>query len=174
MKYEMGSKEKKEDRMYKPAIFIASTALTLICGSVAFGQKSVEAEIRERVKQYEAAYNAGDADAVAAIYAVNGTHTYALGFTHHGRAEIAKGLKEQFSGPAKGTQITISPLNIRALSPDVAVEEASFSLSGLKDPGGAELPPVNGLCIGVYQKQGRRWFAEAIQCMVPPPAPQPK
>ncbi len=51
----------------------------------------VEAALRERVRQCEAAYNAGEAEAIAAIYAVDGTHTYALGFTHRGRHEIANG-----------------------------------------------------------------------------------
>lgn len=134
----------------------------------------VEPAIRERVRQYEAAYNAGDADAVAAIYAVDGTHTYALGFTHRGRHEIANGLRELFAGPFKGTRITINPLHIRALSSDVAVEEASFSVTGLKEPGGTDLLPVTGICIGACQKQGDLWFAAAVQCMVPPPAPGPR
>ena len=134
----------------------------------------VEAAVRERVRQYEAAYNTGDADAVAAIYAVDGTHTYALGFTHRGRHEIANGLRELFAGPFKGTRITINPLHIRALSSDVAVEEASFSLTGLKEPGGTDLPAVTGMCISVYQKQGDPWFAAAVQCMVPPPTTQPR
>lgn len=49
------------------------------CASLALGQQSVEVAIRERVRQYETAYNAGDADAVAAIHAVDGTHTYGAG-----------------------------------------------------------------------------------------------
>jgi uncharacterized protein (TIGR02246 family) len=142
--------------------------------SPAQSQKSTEEAIRNRVKQYVAAYNAGDADAVAAIYAVNATHTYALGFTHRGRVEIAKGLKEQFAGPMKGTQLAITPLHIRSISSNVAVEEASFSVSGLKDPTGMPIPPISGLCLGVYQRTGGQWFAVAVQCMVPPPAPQPK
>jgi uncharacterized protein (TIGR02246 family) len=152
---------------------IPLAGLAFACPSLAFSQQSVEAAIRDRVQQYVTAYNAGNADAVAAIYAVDGTHTYALGFTHRGRREIANGLREMFAGPFQGTRIAISPLHIRALSADVAVEEASFSLSGLKGPGGADLPPVTGLCLGVYQKQGGLWFATAVQCMVPPPTPQP-
>jgi uncharacterized protein (TIGR02246 family) len=160
--------------MYKPSLVVPIAVLALVCATIALSQKSVEAAIRERVKQYEAGYNAGDADAVAAIYAVDGTHTYALGFTHRGRLEIANGLKEQFAGPMKGTRISITPLHIRQLSSEVAVEEASFSVSGLKDPGGAALPPIKGLCLGIYQKDGDQWFAVAVQCMVPPPPPQPK
>ncbi len=134
----------------------------------------VETAIRDRVRQYEAAYNAGDADAVGAIYAVDGTHTYALGFTHRGRHEIADGLRGMFAGPLKGTRITIDPLHIRAISSDVAVDEVSFSLEGLEEPGGTALPRVTGMCLGVYQKQGDHWFAVAVQCMVPPPTPGPR
>ena len=150
------------------------TGLVLVFSGLACSQESPEEAIRNRVKQYEAAYNAGDADAVAAIYAVNGTHTYALGFTHRGRLEIANGLREQFAGPMKGSRISITPLHIRPLSSDAAVEEASFSVSGLQDGNGTALPPVNGLCLGIYQKEGAQWFAVAIQCMVPPPPPQSK
>lgn len=155
--------------MEKAYLVVPLAALALGCASSALRQESVEAAIRERVKQYEVAYNAGDADAVAAIYAVDGTHTYALGFTHHGRLEIANGLKEQFAGPMKGTRIAISPLRIRALSPTIGVEEASFALTGLKDTVGSSLPPISGLCLGMYQKTGNQWFAAAVQCLVPPP-----
>jgi uncharacterized protein (TIGR02246 family) len=160
--------------MRKPSVVVPLAALALVCASGALSQESVETAIRERVKQYESAYNAGDADAVAAIYTVDGTHTYVLGFTHRGRLEIASGLKALFSGPFKGTRIAINPLHIRALSPDVAVEEASFSVTGLKEPSGTALPPVTGFCLGVYQRHGHLWFAAAVQCMVPPPTSQPR
>jgi uncharacterized protein (TIGR02246 family) len=163
----------KENRVRTLSLVVSLAGLAFVGGCRAPGQQSVEAAIRERVRQYETAYNSGDADALAAIYAVDGTHTYALGFTHRGRLEIANGLREMFSGPFHGTRIAINPLHIRALSADVAVEEASFSLTGLKGPGGADLPPVAGLCSSVYQKQGGLWFAAAVQCMVPPPTTQP-
>ena len=44
-------------------------------------------------------------------------------------------------------------------------------MTGLKGPDGAELPPIDGLCLGIYQKQGQAWFAAAVQCLVPPPTP---
>jgi len=160
--------------MCKPLLFVPLAALALVCANGALSQELVETAIRARVKQYELAYNAGDADAVAAIYAVDGTHTYALGFTHRGRLEIANGLKELFAGPFKGTRIILNPLHIRALSSDVAVEEASFSVTGLKEPSGTALPPVTGVCLGVYQKQGQLWFAAAVQCLVPPPTTPPR
>jgi len=164
----------KGNRVTRLSLVVSLAGLAFVGACRSSSQQSVDAAVRERVRQFETAYNAGDADAVAAIYAVDGTHTYALGFTHRGRLEIANGLREMFAGPFKGTRLTITPVHIRALSTDVAVEEASFSLNGLKGPGGADLPPVTGLCAGVYQRQGNLWFAAAVQCMVPPPAPQPR
>ena len=132
---------------------------------------AADAGIRARVKEYAAAYNRGDAAAVAGIYAEDGTHTYALGFTHRGRAEIEAGLRGMFAGALKGTQMQITPEHIRVISDGVAIEEASFVLTGLRTPAGVEMDPVRGLCLGVYQKHGDQWFAAAVQCFVPPPAP---
>jgi len=160
--------------MPKRVHVVPLAALALALSALACSQASVDTAIRNRVKQYEAAYNAGDADAMAAIYAADATHTYVTGLTHRGRVEIANGLKEQFTGPMRGTQMAITPLHIRPLASGVAVEEASFSVSGLKDPSGTALPPVNGFCLAVYRKDGDQWFVAAVQCMVPPPPPEPK
>jgi uncharacterized protein (TIGR02246 family) len=158
--------------MRKIIIALSYFGLMLAASCPAFCQESPDEAIRRRVKEYEAAYNAGHADSVAAIYAVNGTHTFANGLTLHGRLEIANGLKEQFAGPFNGTRMAITPLQIRALSNEIAVEEASFTFSGLKDATGTELPAINGLCLVVYQKDGDQWYIAAAQCMIPPP-PQP-
>jgi uncharacterized protein (TIGR02246 family) len=149
-------------------------SLAILGPHLALAQDSVDAEIRKRVAQYEAFYNAGDGDSLAAIYAPNGSHTDALGVTQHGRAEIASSLKELFSGPFKGSQMALRPLRIRAIAAGVAVEEAAFSVTGIKDPGGATIPPVQGLCLAIYSKVAEQWFAEAVQCMVPPPLPPTK
>jgi uncharacterized protein (TIGR02246 family) len=153
---------------------VGLVCMALLTPSLVFGEESVEAAIRARVKQYETAYNAGDVEALARIYAADATHTYALGVTHRGRPEIASGLKDMFAGPFKNTRMEVTPLHIRPLSADVAIEEASFVLTGLKNADGTESPPVNGFCLAIYQKQGEEWFVAAIQCMVPPPPAPPK
>jgi uncharacterized protein (TIGR02246 family) len=132
-----------------------------------FSQKPDKSEIITRVKELENAYNAGDAKAYAAIYAVNGSHTYANGITHRGRKEIEEGLLESFSGPMKDTQMKITPEVITFAADNVAVEEASFVLTGLKMPDGTDVPPVRGSCLAVYQKEDKEWFAVSVHCMVP-------
>jgi uncharacterized protein (TIGR02246 family) len=132
---------------------------------------SADAGVRARVKEFADAYNRGDATGVAAIYAEDGTHTYAFGITHHGRSEIEAGLRDLFAGPFKGTQMQITPERIRLVADGVAIEEATFVLTALRNPAGAEMGAISGLCLGVYQKLGEQWFAAAVQCFVPPPAP---
>jgi uncharacterized protein (TIGR02246 family) len=133
--------------------------------------EAADVGIRARVKEYVTAYNRGDAAAVAGVYAEDGTHTYALGFTHRGRAEIEAGLRDMFAGPLKGTQMQVTPEHIRVIGDGVAIEEASFVLTGLRTPAGVEIEAVGGVCLGVYQQHGDQWFAAAVQCLVPPPAP---
>jgi uncharacterized protein (TIGR02246 family) len=142
------------------------------CPDLCFPQEPNQAEIKKRVQEYENAYNNGDAKAVAAIYAVNGSHTYANGITHRGRLEIEKGLFESLAGPMKGTQIKITPEVIQFPANNVAIEDASFILTGLRMQDGAIIPAINGRCLAVYQKLEKEWFALAIQCMVPLPPPK--
>jgi uncharacterized protein (TIGR02246 family) len=162
---------RKESKMRKPWITVvaavAAVALLAI-GTPALSQEAFESAIRARSAQYVAAWNSGNADAAAAVYAEDGTHTYVFGLTHRGRAEIAAGLKELWAGPLKGTQITIESLSIRRLGGEVAIEEEAFTVSGLKAPDGSALATVKGLCLAVYRKVGQEWLGAAVQCMVPP------
>jgi uncharacterized protein (TIGR02246 family) len=160
--------------MQKTICALTIAAMALIFACLASAQESPEEAVRKRIKQFEAAYNAGNVDSVVAIYAPDASHTYAIGITHHGREEIAKGLREQFAGPAKGTQMVVTPTQIRPLTPEVVVEEGSFALTGLKDAAGGALPAINGFCLVVYQKYDDQWFIAAAQCMVPlaPPGPR--
>jgi uncharacterized protein (TIGR02246 family) len=160
--------------MHRFIIAASLIGLLLIVSTFALGQETIEETIIKRVKQYEAACNSGNTDSMAAIYAVNGTHTFANGVTLRGRPEIAKGLEEQYAGMLNGTRMAITPLHIRPLSTEIAIEEASFVLSGLKDASGVDLPSVNGLCLVVYQKEDDQWYIEAAQCMVPLQPPQDK
>ena len=150
------------------------TVAFLVIAAPAPGQQSPEAAIRAAVDKYVRAFNAGDAAAAAATYTPDGSHTYAMGFTHHGRAEIAQGLRELLAGPMKGARLSITSLKVRTLAPTIAVEEESFSVAGLKSAEGQPLPDVSGLCLVVHQRHGAEWLAAAVQCMVPFAGPPPK
>ena len=154
--------------MRRPWQFLPILFCAAILPTAARAQDPADAGIRQTVKRYQDAYNRGDADAVAANYAPDGSHTYVMGLTHHGRAEIAQGMREMLAGPLKGTQMQLTPVRIRSIAPDVGIEEATFTMTGLRGPDGTVLPPINGFCLAVYQRLGEQWYAQAVQCMVPP------
>jgi uncharacterized protein (TIGR02246 family) len=132
-----------------------------------FPQDSDRLAIRSRTGEYERAFNRGDAAAAAAVYAADGTHTYAFGVTHRGRPAIEQGLREFLAGPMKGARVSLTVDSIRFITGEIAVEEDSFEVSGMTSADGADLPPLKGRCMAVYRKQSNAWFAAAIQCMVP-------
>ena len=150
-------------------VLLSIFAVSALAASSASSQQPAEVAIRAAVQKYVAAFNSADAEAAAATYAPDGSHTYAAGFTHHGRVEIARGLRDLLAGPMRGARISIASLNIRFLTPTIALEEESFSVQGLKSPNGDPLPAVNGLCLVVHQQHDQQWLAAAVQCMVPPP-----
>lgn len=154
-----------------PVLLVAASVAAV---SAAFAEQPAEVAIRAAVQRYVAAFNAADAEAAAATYTADASHTDAAGVTHHGRAEIARSLRELLAGPMKGAKISIASERIRFLAPTVAVEEESFTVEGLASPNGQPAPAVNGLCLAVHQKQGERWLAAAVQCMVPPPSQGPQ
>lgn len=151
-----------------------ASLIVLGAASPALSQEAMDAAIRARTQQYVAAWNRGDAEGAAAVYTEDGTHTYLLGYTHRGRIKIANGLKELLGGPMKGTQLAIETVSIRQVTPEVAVEEETFTVSGLKAHDGTALPVAKGLCLAVYKKVGDEWLGAAVQCMIPPRAPTPE
>ena len=156
------------------AISLLPSVASVVPATPVLCQQSPDAAIRASLATYVAAFNAADADAAAATYTPDASHTYVLGFTHRGRVEIASGLRAILAGPMKGAKLSITSLKIRPLAPTIAVEEESFSVEGLKSPEGQPLPAVNGLCLVVYQQHEGQWLAAAVQCMVPAAPPPPK
>jgi uncharacterized protein (TIGR02246 family) len=155
---------------YSRTLMLVTGVMLAVPGAVPADQAD-ETAIRKRVQEYVDAWNRGDAKAAAAVYAVDGTHTYVLGFTHRGRVAIEKGLEELLAGSWKGTRITLKTNAVRFLKPDVAVEDETFTVAGLKTPEGTELPAVEGPCLVVHQKRDGEWFAAAVQCGIPPEGP---
>lgn len=158
----------------RPLRAVAIVLLGLALPAPAFGQEEVEAAIRNLIQQLETGHAAGDAEAVAAIYAPDATHTFATGETVRGRAEIADALAGYFAGPLHETEYAAEILRVWSLSPEIALEQEAFTITGIKGPDGEEMPPLEGRCLVVYHKTGGEWLVEAAQCMVPfqPPVPE--
>jgi uncharacterized protein (TIGR02246 family) len=157
--------------MRAPWIALGILVLAAGSGPAAFAQRTDdEAAIRRNLERYTAAWNKGDAKALASLYDVDGAITSASGHTVQGRDALEKNFAEGFAGANKGSRMTAMVGTIRFLKPDVAVVEGVWELSGIRGPDGKERPPVKGLSLAVYVNKGRAWLLAAGQTMLPAPA----
>jgi uncharacterized protein (TIGR02246 family) len=123
------------------------------------------------VKQYNNAREANDPKAIEALFVADADQLVSSGEWRRGRDVLVKGAMAS-SARTGGTR-TLTVETIRMVSPDVAIADARYEISGLADgstrkmwstfvvvreglAGGAESPPAQ-----------RRWRISAIRNMLP-------
>jgi uncharacterized protein (TIGR02246 family) len=89
-----------------------------------------EEAIRAGAKDYEKAFNAGDAKAVAAFWARDGEFVDASGRKFTGREAIEKEFAAIFADQ-KGAQIVVTVDSVKLITPEVAVETGSTQAKGV-------------------------------------------
>jgi uncharacterized protein (TIGR02246 family) len=111
----------------------------------------------KRAQAFIAAFNKGDAKAVAGFYTPTGAYIDQVGREYKGRAALEKLYTEVFAAN-KGAKLKIHVTSLRALTPDVAIEE-----------GVNEVFPANGdpssaaKFLAVLVKKDDVWYIESVQ-----------
>jgi len=100
-----------------------------------FDPATEEPLLRKVVDDEEAAWNRGDAKALAAVFRDDATYVDAFGEVARGRAEVDARVAEALAA-WKGTTLALKVRKVRVLKPDVALVEADLELTGWK-----KLPP---------------------------------
>lgn len=80
-----------------------------------------DAEVRASIDSYIAAFNAGDAKAVASHWSPTGKFVTPDGITLQGRAQLESDFSEYFA-EAKGAKLELPETKISFISPNVAIE----------------------------------------------------
>jgi len=101
-------------------------------------------------RDYEAAYNRGDANAVAAFYTNDAEYVDEGGNSVSGRDAIEKLLAEEFATDP-GAKLQIVPEGVRVLSPDVLVEKGFAAIAATDGSQGASR------YVAVYLKRAGNW-----------------
>jgi len=143
------------------AYFIQSIAIALaMTGSVtAQDRQPTEAEKSARAlsEAYVAAFNRGDSQAVASMYAEDAQYTAGDGTVFTGREAVLKSLKEFFA-KNKGAQLEASIESARFLTPEVLVEKGVATVAN---------ESTRYLCN--YVKTGNTWLiSELTETELPP------
>jgi len=145
-------------------------AIALALSLIAFGaartswaqNEASEAGIKQTLADYIDAYNHHDGTAVAAEFADDADRTTVRGDVSHGRAAIEKSYTGLFNGTLKNAHRTATAKSIRFLTPEIALVDADFVLSGRSSNNGGEQPPAKGILSLIFTKHGDKWLITAF------------
>jgi uncharacterized protein (TIGR02246 family) len=115
-----------------------------------------ENAIRAAVESYVAAYNRGDAKAVAAHWSESGQWISPSGQRFQGKQAIEKEMQSLFNDN-KGVRIEVISPSIRMVSPEVAIEEGTVRVIRPAEP------PSDSTYLAVDVKEGGRWKLNTVR-----------
>lgn len=128
--------------------------------------------IRDLVgSRQQVAWNQHDARAYAALFAEDGDVVNVVGWWWKGRTEIESNLTRMFADIFRVSTLTFGQVDVRFLTPEIAIAHARWKMAGAHMPPG--LPePREGLQTLTVQKRNGEWLIAAFQNTnyVPPPA----
>ena len=124
-----------------------------------------ETAIRQAVQSYVAAFNKGDAAAVAAHWSENGEWINPTGDRIKGREAIAAEMAAYFA-EGKGQHVEVTDMTIRFLAPTVAVEEGTVQVTRAGES------PSDSTYIAVHVKQGAEWKMDSVRETAAPRPPR--
>ena len=111
------------------------TSVVVVAGTcVALAAQKADPAIVKLADQYQAAFNKGDAKALAALYTAEALRVTPSGELLAGRAAIGQDYLANLAGPFKGTKLTLRSGRTQTLKPDVALIEGTYEVIGGKTP----------------------------------------
>jgi uncharacterized protein (TIGR02246 family) len=158
----------------KTKLLFALLGLFVVANLSAANQTDDEAAIRALEARQPEAWNKHDAKAYASLFTENGDCVNIVGWWWKGRAEIEQKLTAAYIYVFKESTLTITNVDIRFLTPDVAVAHVRWTMTGARTPTGIP-QPQQGLQTHVLQKQNGQWLIAAFQnSLSVPEMPFPK
>jgi uncharacterized protein (TIGR02246 family) len=121
-----------------------------------------EAEIREVQKRQQEAWNQHDGKAYASLFMDDGDIVNVVGWWWKGRAEIEKKLTDAYAYVFHESALTITEVQVKFLTPEIAVAHVKWTMTGARTPKGIP-EPQQGIQIQVLQKQAGKWLIASFQ-----------
>jgi uncharacterized protein (TIGR02246 family) len=143
-------------------VFVAAVLASAPWASLADDRQKDEAAIRDLLQaRQQAAWNSHDAKAYAALFAENADLVNVVGWWWRGRAEIEKKLTDAFVFVFRDSTLTVTEVDVRFLSPEMAVAHARWTMTGAKTP--PTIPePRQGIQTFVVNKVEGSWLVAAF------------
>ena len=128
----------------------------------AVAQQQDDAAIRQVQVLQAAAWNQHDARAYAKLFAEDGDAVNVVGWWWRGRPEIERKIREGFEFVFAQSTLTITNVDVRFLSPSMAVAHVRWTMVGAKTP--PNMPePREGIQLQILTKQPNGWLIASFQ-----------
>jgi len=121
-----------------------------------------EADIRKLQTQQQEAWNRHDAKAYAHLFTEDGDVVNVVGWWWKGRAEIEQKLSAAYAYVFRESTLTITEVDVKFLTPQIAVAHVRWSMVGARTPPGVP-EPRQGIQTQVLQKWEGTWLIAAFQ-----------
>ncbi|MBA1149391.1 nuclear transport factor 2 family protein [Ectothiorhodospiraceae bacterium WFHF3C12] len=147
--------------------FIVGTALTLavlLSGMAQAGPSAVET-IENRLQQYQARFNQGDAEAVAQLFSEDVVYYDPTGRVHEGRAAVQQYYRGNMAAGFSDMAIEKIEIEVRD---DTAYDVARYTIS---DPKGNRLA---GYHLAILEKEEGEWMVQRTLVNAEMPGPPPE
>jgi len=155
------------------ALALGLAAVVAVFGYMSTGKTPAEPEeakikekdhpAKERREEFIAAYNKGDAKAVASFWTEDATYIDQVGHEHKGRQAIEK-LYEKVFAENKGAKLAIHVTASKMVAPEVLLNDGYTSVS----PENGDPPTTARFSVVLVKKDGK-WFLESVRDSVAAP-----
>jgi uncharacterized protein (TIGR02246 family) len=158
-------------RLWRLALALATTLAAggfIVAGTIpaAMAQQGAQANpppgTGPRAQAFIAAFNKGDAKAVAGFWTPDATYVDQAGNEHKGREKLEK-LYEKLFAARKGAKLAIHVAAVKQLAADVGLMEG---VTEVASPGG---PPTAARFTAVIVKKDGEWYFQSVQDSLPRP-----
>ena len=147
-------------RIFRNTIVIAP--IVFLTTAFAADQSQDESAIRALETRQREAWNHHDAKAYANLFTEDGDCVNVVGWWWKGRAEIEKKLTDAYVYVFKESTLTITNVDIRFVTLDVAVAHVRWTMTGARTPSGLPVPQ-QGIQTHLLQRVGGQWLIAAFQ-----------
>ncbi|WP_312856784.1 SgcJ/EcaC family oxidoreductase [Arthrobacter mobilis] len=120
-------------------------------------------EPEDIARGFAQAWNQGDADGIAALFADDADFVNVVGLWWRSRERIRRAHAEGFRRIFAGARMTLGRVRVRRLGDRAAVVHATWTLTGQTAHRGREAGARSGVLIFVAEKRDGGWVAVAAQ-----------
>jgi uncharacterized protein (TIGR02246 family) len=136
--------------------------VALTTPSAVSAQARDEQAIRDVQVRQADAWNRHDANAYAKLFTDDGEVVNVVGWWWKGRTQIASRLTAGFAFVFRESTLSITNVQVKFLSPTIAVAHVLWTMTGAKTPPGIP-EPRRGIQLQVLKKSGHEWMIASFQ-----------